>query len=321
MPTATQSYVKFNSLINVDVIKVDKTINKSFDEAILRKDEMLSTTVLHNTFNETIDASYFAPDSSISGANFVLYRRTPNQKYYDFVCELKDGEYRFTDYNVVNNEYYHYLAAVELTTSTGEPEYEIYQNREESGELSYAKTSWGSWAICDIEESNDDDSIYVKTGSTWTLMYNIPEEILSQNMSVTTWDTLGRYPKFSLGQRNYDSASFNVLFGLMKEYKQYNTYQDILTDNYKQVYQYTERINLDDPYSREMEKLIAWKEFCNNGKLKLLKDVKGNAWVCYINGIPTRSINLQSNLQLTTITFDWQEALDRENISIIYIPN
>lgn len=321
MPTATQSYVKFNSLINVDVIKVDKTINKSFDEAILRKDEMLSTTVLHNTFNETIDASYFAPDSSISGANFVLYRRTPNQKYYDFVCELKDGEYRFTDYNVVNNEYYHYLAAVELTTSTGEPEYEIYQNREESGELSYAKTSWGSWAICDIEESNDDDSIYVKTGSTWTLMYNIPEEILSQNMSVTTWDTLGRYPKFSLGQRNYDSASFNGLLGLMKEYKQYNTYQDILTDNYKQVYQYTERINLDDPYSREMEKLIAWKEFCNNGKLKLLKDVKGNAWVCYINGIPTRSINLQSNLQLTTITFDWQEALDRENISIIYIPD
>ena len=321
MPTATQSYVKFNSLINVDVIKVDKTINKSFDEAILRKDEMLSTTVLHNTFNETIDASYFAPDSSISGANFVLYRRTPNQKYYDFVCELKDGEYKFTDYNVVNNEYYHYLAAVELTTSTGEPEYEIYQNREESGELSYAKTSWGSWAICDIEESNDDDSIYVKTGSTWTLMYNIPEEILSQNMSVTTWDTLGRYPKFSLGQRNYDSASFNGLLGLMKEYKQYNTYQDILTDNYKQVYQYTERINLDDPYSREMEKLIAWKEFCNNGKLKLLKDVKGNAWVCYINGIPTRSINLQSNLQLTTITFDWQEALDRENISIIYIPD
>ena len=321
MPTATQSYVKFNSLINVDVIKVDKTIDKTFDQAWADKEEMLSTTVLFNSFENTIDASYFAPDSSISGANFTMYRKTPEQKYYDFVCEMQDGEYRFTDYNVVNNEYYHYLAAVELTTSTGEPEYEIYQNREESGELSYAKTSWGSWAICDIEESNDDDSIYVKTGSTWTLMYNIPEEILSQNMSVTTWDTLGRYPKFSLGQRNYDSASFNGLLGLMKEYKQYNTYQDILTDNYKQVYQYTERINLDDPYSREMEKLIAWKEFCNNGKLKLLKDVKGNAWVCYINGIPTRSINLQSNLQLTTITFDWQEALDRENISIIYIPN
>ena len=31
MPTATQSYVKFNSLINVDVIKVDKNIDKTFD--------------------------------------------------------------------------------------------------------------------------------------------------------------------------------------------------------------------------------------------------------------------------------------------------
>ena len=32
MPTATQSYLKFNSLINVDVIKVDKDINKSYDQ-------------------------------------------------------------------------------------------------------------------------------------------------------------------------------------------------------------------------------------------------------------------------------------------------
>ena len=241
MPTATQSYVKFNSLINVDVIKVDKNIDKTFDQAWADKEEMLSTTVLFNSFETTIDASYFAPDSSISGANFTMYRKTPEQKYYDFVCEMQDGEYRFTDYNVVNNQYYHYLAAIELQTSSGIPEYQIYQNREEDGSLSYEKTSWGSWAICDVEESDEDENIYVKTGKTWTLMYNISEENLSQNISVTSWDTLGRFPKFSIGERNYDSSSFMGLLGEMKEFRVYDTWLDILDDKYVVRYNYTER--------------------------------------------------------------------------------
>ena len=319
MPTATQSYVKFNSLINVDVIKVDKTITATFDEAFAEKEEMRSTTVLWNSFVETIDASYFAPDSSISGANFVIYRRTPNQRYYDYICELQNGEYRFTDYNVVNNQYYHYLAAVELSTSSGIPEYAIYQNREESGELEYVKTSWGSWSICDIEESADDEDIYVKTGNTWTLMYNIAEENLTQNLSVTTWDTLGRYPKISIGQKDYDSSSFSGLLGLMKEFNEYDNFQDILDDKYQTVYQYTERENLTDPYSREMEKLLSWKAFCNNGNLKLLKDIKGDAWIVQILTSPSRNIAIQSNLQLTTITFEWQEVVNKDEVSIIRI--
>ena len=319
MPTATQSYVKFNSLINVDVIKVDKNIDKTFDQAWADKEEMLSTTVLFNTYDNTIDASYFAPDSSTSGANFTMYRKTPEQKYYDFVCEMKDGEYRFTDYNVVNNQYYHYLAAIELQTSSGIPEYQIYQNREEDGSLSYEKTSWGSWAICDVEESDEDENIYVKTGKTWTLMYNISEENLSQNISVTSWDTLGRFPKFSIGERNYDSSSFMGLLGEMKEFRVYDTWLDILDDKYVVRYNYTEREEAENPYSREMDKMLAWKEFCDNGKLKLLKDAKGNAWVVQIVSIPTRSIHLQSNLMQTTIGFEWQEAVDKDSISIVRI--
>ena len=319
MPTATQSYLKFNSLINVDVIKVDKDINKSYDQVWADKEEMLSTTVLFNSFETTIDASYFAPDSSISGAHFVIYRKTPSQKYYDYICEMENGEYRFTDYNVVNNQLYHYLAAVELQTSSGIPEYQIYQNREEDGTLSYVKTVWGSWAICDVEESADDESIYVKTGNTWTLMYNIIDENLSQNISVTTWDTLGRFPKFSIGERNYDSSSFTGLLGEIQEHRIYNTWLDILDDKYVIRYGYTEREDPNSPYAREVDKLLSWKQFCDNGKLKLLKDVKGNAWIVQIVSVPTRSINLQSNLMQTTITFDWQEALDKDGISIVRI--
>lgn len=315
---ADQCYLFFNSCINVDSIKIDTNISNTFDQAFGKKDEMLSTTVLFNSFTDTIDASYFAPDNSISGANFSIYRKTPSQKYYDFICELQNGEFQFTDYNVVNNEYYHYLAAVELSTSSGVPEYQIYQNREESGALTYLKTHWGSWSICDIEDTLD-ENIYVKTGNTWVLKFNISGEQLTQNLSVTTWDSLGQYPKISIGQKNYTSSSFSGLLGQITEYEQYNNFEEILLNQPKEVYEYTEKYDVTNPYARENEKLERWIDFCYNGKLKLLKDIKGNAWVVQIVSNPTNDINLQSNYQLTTINFEWQEVLDINTISIVSI--
>ena len=279
---------------------------------------MLSTTILFNTFDLMVDASYFAPDNSISGANFSIYRKTPNQKYYDFICELENGEFSFTDYNVSNNEYYHYLAAVELPTSSGEPEYQIYQNREESGALTYLKMHWGSWSICDIEETLK-ENIYVKTGNTWSLKFNIAGESLTQNLSVTTWDSLGQYPKISIGQKNYMSSSFSGLLGEIIEYSKYNDFEEILLNQPRQVYEYTEKFNVTNPYATEVEKLNRWIEFCYNGKLKLLKDIKGNAWVIQIVSSPINDINVQSNYQLTTINFEWQEVLDIKTISIVSI--
>ena len=68
-----------------------------------------------------------------------------------------------------------------------------------------------------------------------------------------------------------------------------------------------------------MEKLLSWKAFCNNGNLKLLKDVKGDAWIVQILTSPSRNIAIQSNLQLTTINFEWQEVVNKDEVSIIRI--
>jgi hypothetical protein len=34
-----------------------------------------------------------------------------------------------------------------------------------------------------------------------------------------------------------------------------------------------------NPYALETEKLDAWLDFCTDGELKLLRDMKGNAWL------------------------------------------
>lgn len=299
---------------------------------------MYSTTVLLNSFGQTIDASYFSPEDVIGGATFFVYKKTPTQKYYQYVCTLSDGAFSFYDYNIVNNQYYHYLVSTELQTSTV-PEYIVYQNteyNEETGEkdLVFHKACWDDFTICTIEETTQ-EGIYQKTGDMWSFKYNLEGEELSHNISVSAMDTLGRYSKISTWTKNYDSSSITVLLGDMKEYKQYSnkTSQEDGTvpvtfapnklsqefDIKEKVYQYTEKDDITNPYSLEIEKLKKWKEFCSDGELKLLRDRKGNAWIVQILEGPVNSINTYSNYQQTTVSFSWQEVEDINKASIVLV--
>lgn len=299
---------------------------------------MYSTTVLLNSFGQTIDASYFSPEDVIGGATFFVYKKTPTQKYYQYVCTLSDGAFSFYDYNIVNNQYYHYLVSTELQTSTV-PEYIVYQNteyNEETGEkdLVFHKACWDDFTICTIEETTQ-EGIYQKTGDMWSFKYNLEGEELSHNISVSAMDTLGRYSKISTWTKNYESSSITVLLGDMKEYKQYSnkTSQEGGTvpvtfapnklsqefDIKEKVYQYTEKDDITNPYSLEIEKLKKWKEFCSDGELKLLRDRKGNAWIVQILEGPVNSINTYSNYQQTTVSFSWQEVEDINKASIVLV--
>lgn len=303
---------------------------------------MYATTVLFNSFEDTIDASYFSPEDTIAGAVFFVYKKTPSQKYYQYVCTLSDGDYIVYDYNIINGQYYHYLVSVELQTS-GKPEYLVYHNRElneltEEYDLVFHKAIWDDFTICNIEETME-EGVYQKTGSVWGFKYNLEGEELTHNTSVTPMDTLGRYSKVSTGVKNYDSSSIIVLLGDMKEYTHYDIKTEI-DENEKgvpvpvtfasnklpqefniknNVYRYTEKDDVTNPYGLEIEKLKRWKEFCSDGELKLLRDRKGNAWIVQILEAPVSNINTYSNYQQTTISFSWQEVEDITTASIILV--
>ena len=70
-------------------------------------------------------------------------------------------------------------------------------------------------------------------------------------------------------------------------------------------------------YALETEKLDAWLKFCSDGELKLLRDMKGNAWLVQIAESYSYKIDNASNLKQTTISFTWKEAEDINSYSII----
>ena len=52
-------------------------------------------------------------------------------------------------------------------------------------------------------------------------------------------------------------------------------------------------------------------------QLKLLKDIKGNAWIVQISASTESNINTLSLYSPTTITFNWSEVMSLDDISII----
>ena len=245
----------------------------------------------------------------------MVYRKTARQSYYDFICQMK-GYNRFKDYNIRSNENYHYLVTVPRVIN-GEYQYYYYENLNADLSQQFEKVKWDTWSICSIEElvntdeeEEDVKTIYQVTSNVWTLGLNMEEPTISQNINVSSWDTLGQYPKFSMGQRNYLSSTFTSFLGKIQEWQAEG-------DSFKKC-SYTERdLKYGDKYSREVDKMNAWKQFISDGELKLLKDNKGNSWIVYITDIPTYSMKTMSNSQPTVISFNWKEAEDIDMVSIV----
>ena len=356
-----KSYIKYYSNLNVNFVKIEQnqdSLPVDLQEAYDKRATFNSNTVLFNDFTTELDALYFPPNSEFSSNICSIYRKTYSQQYYNYVCALQ-GEVAFKDYNIHNNDYYKYMAVIGVPQSNGSYTYKIYDNRDDEGEEILTRTKWDGWSICNIEETDEtpDARIYAKTGDTWLLGLNMEGENLTQNMSVTSWDTLGKYPKVFKGAKNYESSTFTGLLGNIKkviepELKSVVVIEDDVEKLVKMpvtTCRYTERINSypegttqqeienlykeksDNPRSknskwlnieeirhgREVEKYQAWKEFCNDGELKLLKDIKGNSWIVHIIDNPSNNIANNAHNMPTTISFSWKEVLNVEDISII----
>lgn len=353
-------HIFFNGGIDVDVIKVTQDTSLSFATAIEQKDRIVNkeTTTLFNTFDENLDMKYNPPVKDAQALSTVsIYRQNPGQTYWNFICTLEQGKIHFYDYNIVNDEYYHYLAAIQRQTVDG-PQYELYENKMndlDNGPSVFHRARWKTWSITNIRESETIPNTYEQFGYVWNLDCNIESEDVTQNTSVTSWDTLGRFPKISVGKKNYDSMTFTGLLGNVMEYTKIGEKTVInggipkTEYTFEKKYGYTERFadnaNLDkEPkdgdmlqnypninkypsadytefatvrYANEMEKLLAWKEFVNDGNLKLLKDLKGNSWIVMITENPNFKIDNRPFCAPTTVSFQWQEVEDIANNAIV----
>lgn len=331
------SYIYMSSRLEIRDTGVGTDINKRPN--VIRKEiadklkvnpylsPLSSDLILYNSFNmkdqgtgTQVLAYYFQTFPRTKGISSV-YRKEPNDEFYTYLCDMH-GNYSMIDYGVKANAFYHYLIAYRQ----GVGNYKIYENNftDEDGiqTPAYVNTKWDFWTICDIQET-EEENLYEKAGSVWKLSYNLENGDLIQNLNTTSWETLGRFPKFSYGKKDYISGSISCFLGEISEYidGEVVSYEgDSQKNDYvksKRADGYNERINKKSKYAREVEKYDAWKKFVYNGNLKLLKDYKGNAWIVQIASSPTASINMQSNLMQTIVSFEWQEALDIDKIRVV----
>lgn len=316
------NYVTYNDNMFVYLTKLETTMYDDILDMIEVENKKTVSTILYNNFSTEVDAYYFPSFATYTGSFCSIYRKTYLQTYFNYVCTLSNSAI-FKDFNIHNHDFYEYLAVVSSQNDNGKYVYKVYENIDDYGEKIYSETNWGNWSICNIEET-DNENIYSKVGNTWLLGLNLEEENLTQNLSVTKWDTLGQYPKISVGERNYLSSSVTCLLGRMAEVttsngKEYRyTERENLNSEYKEISPYIQKKEFtDSKYSREMEKFLKWRDFCGDGALKLLKDIKGNAWVVQIIDSPTSSYNTKALDTPTTISFDWAEVIKIDDISII----
>ena len=209
------------------------------------------------------------------------------------------------DYNVVNDTWYEYIFI--LKSQNIATENYIYSMSYTLLKQTY-KTCFNRWSIADIEKINDEE---YSVGDIWMIKYNLETGEITNNTSITKWDTLGKYSQVSIGERGYDSSSISCLLGDINKYTTINNDNTILIkDNYNEY-------NSKDKYSNNADKLEDWKNFCCNGNLKLLQDYKGNKWIVQILENPTHNINISTMQQITTISFNWAEVMGSQNISIV----
>lgn len=207
------NYVFANSGLQVNFMKVSQNLTDTIGDAVANRASM-NGTIFWNDFKEkdgglgsTIWGSYYQQIQGRVGV-FSVYRKTPMQKFYEHICELTE-DYEFIDYNITDNNFYHYLVAFKTDETDF---YTVYQNTTASGDEDYIKTAWDSWSITDIVET-DDENVYGQVGDVWILRYNLKAGGLATNTSVTTWNTLGRFPKVSVGVENFHSSEITCLVG------------------------------------------------------------------------------------------------------------
>lgn len=297
MANMTGSYLTFNSNLSVRALKLSNTITNftSASENILNTDK---NTVLINTFSTNVNAWYFS-NNNLNKNPFFIYRTSPSQKYFDYLGNISNGDNVFIDYNVSSNNFYHYLVAVKSPDESGK--YIIFENLEEDKTPHYIQTTWDTWSLCSIAETDVENQYKMVSDQVWILGNNLESNDTAQNLSITSWNTLGQYAKTSVGKQNYDSGSFSCLLGNVTKTGS-NYYTEALTSN---------------NYSLQTEMTEAWKQFISDGNLKLLRDRKGQKWIVQVIGNSTRKIKDETQEQMTVISFEWQEVLNSSNISII----
>lgn len=217
------------------------------------------------------------------GYSFSVYKEEKDTNRLRYVAHLDDGSLSMVDYNVANNQTYKYYIFKEDESAISEA---VISND--------IDTCWWDWSIIDlIPNENEKDGYYADKNSIWKLNLNLSSSVKNQVIDVTVYDNLTKFPKVSTGKNNYSKGSLSCLLGNIQK----------TSDSLGK-------------YIEPASMLDEWNNFCANGRIKLLKDRKGNAMLVNITETSSQIAD-EIPEQPTTITFGWVQVEDITNVTII----
>lgn len=244
-----------------------------------------------------------------------VWRDDNNNVYYEKILHpvvLQNNVSRVIDYNITTNRNYEYI--IYLTDQNG--------GKAIQREIHFPiTTKWDYWSISELHKTTEQNVYTTSENETWLFKFNVEPGEQQQNISKSQQDTLGKYPAFSYGKKNYTTSSVSCLLGsemlpfdfLTKNYvlvrNEDGSVSWGLTQNASEVYGgYTESrwkklldkcgmdervINVFDTKitsNDSVDMLNEWKKLCNSGNPKLYKNSKGQSFIIQITEF-SNSIN------------------------------
>lgn len=217
------------------------------------------------------------------GYTYAIYRERNNDGHLELLYKIKEGTLGFYDYGIKNNAKYKYY---------------IFKENQTDNTSSYANESdtvcsfWGNYVLYDLIDKVVENNIpiySVDENNIWQFDLQMQNSGVIQNLNKTTYSTFGKYARTNRSNNNYASGSLSCLFGEASNFV----------------------------YYEDSDKLEKWAEFINNGNMKLLKDIKGNAWI--IDIIESNVKPDDNFLEIpSTLTFSWVQinsVLDKGFVS------
>ena len=155
--------------------------------------------------------------------------------------ELKNTATTFSDFNIRNGKsYQHRIIPIYLKDGIevlGTPIFTQTVN-----------TDWYGWSVVGTKPTQRTNEYLVDKNNIWHFTCNIDAEPMHPVYNKNYISGFGQFPKVIQGQENYLEGGLTCLIG------------DIDCENY---------------VGDNIDMIEKWRDFCNNGELKLLKDIKG----------------------------------------------
>ena len=282
-----------------------------------------------------------------SGTEFLYQYHPDDELFYPAAnCNVYCGEWepvlvrmpssvtQFRDFNVHNGTTYQYIM-YKADSSENTPQ-QIFANCAGSLVWSWATVGmqgslvpgtpdianltgapvsprWNFWSICELlPETPDVDAPILKKQyrvddkNIWLFKYALDTGSQTQEIVRNEFENLGRFIKVGYGEKNYNSGNVTALLG-----------SEIVPGSETRYVERLAQSRVTPLSTNEKAKMLAqWQNFCFSQNPKLLRDIKGQAWIVQVMSNNNTPQNWVTN-QPDTISFAWKQ-IDSANGAIIY---